>query len=136
MEPSLLSQSVWLSLPQETRAKLVVLFGMPPKGNVNVVWGPEGAKVMTDGYGYEHLKLITLEKLQEIVGDNDDNFYRLFRYVVENIDDISSGAVIVKDVENVVKAEEKLIEDTKNLPKKKGGRPKGSKNRTNETKTA
>jgi hypothetical protein len=122
MEPSLLSQSVWLGLSLETRAKLAKLFDFPEKGSVQVVNGPTGSVVISDGYGYDHLKLITTKKMQEILNTKSDNFYSLFDTLVKNLDDIVSGTKLAEDVIAVEKAEEQLIAD---LPAPKPrGRPR------------
>lgn len=91
MNPSLLSQSFWLALPIETRTKLALLFDMPEKGNVEVSYGPEGPKVISDGYGYEHLKLITIERMNEILGTEYSDFYATFGVLIDNLDAVMTG---------------------------------------------
>lgn len=102
MEQSLLSQSVWLSLPLETRAKLANLFSFSEKGSVQTMYGPNGPVVISDGYNYDHLKLITLEKLQKRMGSQSDNFYDLFNHLVEVIDNFDSVTVYSKPAEDTV----------------------------------
>lgn len=79
---SLLSGSVWLSLSQETRAKIAALFEIEKSGSVYVVNGANGPKVQSDGYTYEDLSVITVERMQEITGSKSTDFYHLFRNVV------------------------------------------------------
>lgn len=116
MEQSLLSQSVWLSLPLETRAKLAKLFELPEKGSVQTMYGPNGPEVITDGYGYNHLKLISLEKMQAMLSSDSMNFYDLFRAVVANLDDLLDPKTLVEEI-TITKT---IIE----APKKRGRKPK------------
>jgi hypothetical protein len=81
MAPSLLSGSVWLSLPQTTRAKIAELFGLSKSGNVTVFNGPNGSEVRSDGYTYEDLSVITVESMQEKLGSKKEDFYSLFKDV-------------------------------------------------------
>lgn len=90
-QTSLLSQSVWLALPKPTRVQLAAVFEFPPIGNVQTMYGPTGPVVLSDGYGYDALKLITLDKMNAILGTDTDNFYTAFKNLVKNIDDIVSG---------------------------------------------
>lgn len=90
-QTSLLSQSVWLALPKPMRVQLAAVFEFPPIGNVQTMYGPTGPVVLSDGYGYDALKLITLDKMNAILGTDTDNFYTAFKNLVKNIDDIVSG---------------------------------------------
>lgn len=113
METSLLSQSVWLALPIETRAKLVKLFNFPDKGSVQTMYGPNGPEVISDGYGYHHLQLITLEKMQMMLGSDSPDFYDLFRAIVANIDDLLAEQTVAP-----------IEFDAPTIDKPKRGRPK------------
>lgn len=104
-QTSLLSQSVWLELPLETRAKLATLFEMPEKGSVQTMYGPTGPTVISDGYSYDHLKRITLEKMNEFLGTDSNNFYATFRNLVKHLDDIIGGEKIV--IEEIIVEEMK-----------------------------
>lgn len=108
-QTSLLSQSVWLELPLETRAKLAALFEMPEKGSVQTMYGPTGSVVISDGYSYDHLKLITLQKMNELLGTDSDNFYATFKNLVKHIDDIISGEKIVIEMEKIIIDEVRLV---------------------------
>lgn len=95
-QPSYLSQSIWLELPKDTREKLAALFEMPPRGSVQVTSGPLagggfGDRITSDGYGPDHLRLITLDKMNELLGTDTDNFYAAFKELVKNVDDILNG---------------------------------------------
>lgn len=115
-QPSLLSQSVWLGLSKSTRSQIATLFEFPPIGNVQTMYGPTGPVVLSDGYGYDALKLITLDKMNSILGTDTDNFYTAFKDLVKHIDDIVSGEF--KTIYNepvahklVIDLEEEIIED-------------------------
>lgn len=79
---SLLSAQVWLSLPKDTRAKIANLFDITKSGSVYVVNGPTGPQVQSDGYSYQDLSVITVERMQQITGSESDNFYHLFKNIV------------------------------------------------------
>lgn len=111
MEQSLLSQSVWLALPLNTRAKLAKLFEFPENGSVQTMYGPNGPVVISDGYSYDHLKLISLRKMQELLGSDSTNFYDLFRATVANVDDLLNPQEVVEEI---------MITETIIVPKKRG----------------
>lgn len=102
MEPSLLSQSVWLDLPLATRAKLASLFEFPEKGSVQTMYGPNGPVVLSDGYSYEHLKLITLEKMNAMLGTTSNNFYATFKTLLLHLDDVIGGESVVIEEEVII----------------------------------
>lgn len=141
MDTSLLSQSVWLELPQDTRSKLAKLFNFPEKGGVQVQNGPQGARVISDGYGYDSLKLVTLDKMNELLGTDTDNFYSAFKDMVNNLDELClPPAVTIDDlsvdnttstvtVGRVLHGDKDVTDEYFGKPKKKGGRPVGSKNK-------
>lgn len=130
METSLLSQSVWLDLPLQTRAKLANLFDFPEKGSVQVVYGAEGPKVLNDGYGYDHLKLITMEKMQQMLPSDSDNFYHLFGALVKNLDAIIGGVQFYDDTKLDKEEVIEVLKITEEIPVaelpvvKKRGRPR------------
>lgn len=141
MEPALLSQSFWLALPSEVRAKLVVLFDFPEKGNVNVTYGPNGPVVTSDGYTYEHLKLITIERMNEMLGTDETDFYKAFQMVVDDLDELmnqknnltreeyleSLGGVTTIMKENLGINEEEITEEVKKHKSKKNAKNKETK---------
>lgn len=101
-QTSLLSGSVWLSLPQETRAKIAELFDIKKSGNVYVVNGANGAEVQSDGYTYKDLSVITLERMQEITGSKSENFYHLFKNIVAIVQDEVPLEELIETVEEVI----------------------------------
>lgn len=117
---SYLSQSVWLSIPSETRAKLVTLFEFPEKGSVQTMYGPNGPEVISDGYGYDHLKLITLGKMNEILGIETNDFYAAFNLLITHIDKPEEVVVIEEIVlEEVTTNEQTHVEPKKHKTKAK-----------------
>lgn len=111
MEQSLLSQSVWLSLPLATRSKLAELFEFPERGSVQTMYGPNGPEVITDGYGYNHLKLITTEKMQEITGSESDNFYELFKKTVRFVNGEEEERAELLAIDELIETVEEAILD-------------------------
>lgn len=89
---SLLSQHYWLNLPQETRDKLVKLFGIQKTGTIMTTIGPEGAKVISDGFNFQDFYPITVSRMNELLGWDDEDFYALFSAVIENIDELLNGS--------------------------------------------
>jgi len=104
METSLLSGSVWLSLPKPTRAKIAELFGMEKSGGVEVRNGATGPQVISDGYTYRDLSTITVEKMQTILSSEDENFYSLFKKIVALVNEEE----IVEEMANIVIDEVRL----------------------------
>lgn len=131
----LLAYNTWLSLSRETRLKLVKLFEIPRTGETVVRSGslsPQGniqGEVTSDGHSAKDLYAITIEKMQSFTGSDSADFYQLFKYLVDNLDDIIGYEAIEPEVLALV--ETAMIE----LPKKNRGRPKGSKNNKKDGKT-
>lgn len=110
-----LSYVTWMSLDQATRQKLVALFDIPRSGHTNVSYGvmPDGtpgAFATSDGHTPEDLQAVTRERMEEILGVQSDNFYALFRDLVENIDDFVETEPIEELKEAIVDTAEALIE--------------------------
>lgn len=99
---SLLSQHVWLQLPQDTRNKLAKLFDLKKSGTIMTTIGPEGAQVISDGYNFQDFYPITVKRMNEILAWDEDDFYALFNAVIENIDSILDGSYgnkIIKEIQ-------------------------------------
>lgn len=109
----LLSYQVWIGLPQETRTKLVKLFSIPRTGEVVVrsmglIDGNIGSEVQSDGYTAKDLYAISTEKMQTLIGTDDTDFYAMFNFVVEHIDDLSNPPKeVVVEVPKVIEKEYK-----------------------------
>ena len=102
MAPSLLSGSVWLSLPQETRAKIAHLFNITKSGSVYVVNGATGPVVQSDGYSYEDLSVITVARMQEILNSKSENFYALFKDIVKLVNEEEVLDSLIEVVEEMI----------------------------------
>lgn len=102
MEPSLLSGSVWLSLPQDTRAKVAELFGITKSGSVYVVNGATGPVVQSDGYTYDDLSVITVARMQEMLNSKSDNFYALFKSIVKLVNEETALDAVIEVVEEAI----------------------------------
>lgn len=103
-EPSavpLLSQPVWLQLPQATRSKLVNLFGLKRSGATETYMGRDSmVRVVSDGYTAADLLAVTTSKMQELLGTDSKDFYGLFDEVLANIDALLDGTFLsVEEVE-------------------------------------
>lgn len=87
----LLAYNTWLSLPRETRNKLVQLFNIPRTGESVVRSGavsPEGnimGEVTSDGHSAKDLYAITVEKMQEYTGSKHADFYKLWDETVSQL---------------------------------------------------
>lgn len=120
---SLISQSVWLSLSLEQRAKLVKLFGLKRSGIVITNIGPEGGIVQSDGYMPQDLMPITIAQMQEFLRSDSNDFYKLFHEIVENVDALLDGTFhIVQSVhvEEMVTKEDEIIPGEVKIIKKRG----------------
>lgn len=71
----------WLSLPWETRAKLIETFKIPRSGGTHVI----GGTVKTDGYTEEDLSVMNVESLQAFTGLSTGNFIDLFKETLMKI---------------------------------------------------
>lgn len=105
MIPQQLSYVAWMSLPVETRQKLVALFVIEKTGESVVhVGAMTGGNISgehkSDGYTPKDLAIISLEKMQEITGSKNDNFYELFGQLVKDIDDYVESDQVPPSFEN------------------------------------
>lgn len=74
----------WVSLPLETRLKLVDIFDIPRSGNTEV----EDNKIITDGYTHQDLAHITIEKMQGFLLDTvTDDYFGLFQRILDVINE-------------------------------------------------
>lgn len=79
----------WLSLPNEVRAKLKVVFGIPRSEGARI----EDNKVMSDGHNHRDLTAITVEKMQDYTGSKQVDFFKLFDLTLDRIQAESTIAV-------------------------------------------
>lgn len=96
MEKPLLAYSLWLSLTEETKKRLVKLYSIPRTGEVVVhvgemMNGNIGASAKQDGHKPEDLYAITQERTYELLNEEmpeEPNFYAAFDEVLRNLTDI------------------------------------------------
>lgn len=106
----LLSYQVWIGLPQETRSKLARLFIIPKTGESVVrvgaiIGGNIAGESTSDGYTAKDLYAISTEKMQALIGTDDTDFYAMFNFVVENVDDLlSPKETIIEEIHKEKKA--------------------------------
>ena len=89
-----LSYHIWLSLPPEVRHKLVTLFDMPRTGRTVVEYRATGVVVTSDGFTPIDLQSVSLRRMQEMLGSDSDNYYKLFEVVVLNLDALLGGTFV------------------------------------------
>ena len=94
MLDGLLSQHVWLSLPPATRHKLVVLFNIPRSGSTVVEYRAHGNVVTSDGFSPHDLMCVNTKRMQEVLGTDSQDFYKMFETVVDNIDALMGGTFL------------------------------------------
>lgn len=80
-----LSVPDWVSLPQDIRTKLKNQFQIPRSGGSEVQTFSTGNRIVSDGHTHQDLKAISLEKLQEFVGSNSQDFYGLFQQAIDKL---------------------------------------------------
>lgn len=120
MKPQL-SKPQWLNLPIEVRVKLIEVFHLTRSGFTEVVDG----RVTSDGYTHEDLAKITLEKLQEILDSDNDDYFALLE---ELIDSISSEGEVEEETEEETEGaptEEAPKVEVVTTPKRKRSNGKG-----------
>ena len=67
----------WLELAQEDRQRIADSLGIKRSGVSQVVAGHAGGKIVSDGFTPEDLKVITVEKLQELTGSKKKDIMEL-----------------------------------------------------------
>jgi len=83
----ILSTHMWVSLPNEVRRRIRVVFGIPKSGFTEVSDGV----IISDGVTQEDFKSLTINKMKEYLGEESDDFHKLFDKVVAKINDEISG---------------------------------------------
>lgn len=120
MDPKpLLAYHTWISLLPDVRIRLAALFHIPRTGQVLVTNGvlPDGTVggiVQQDGHSATDLYAITVEKMQEILNNEDEkDFHVLWNGVIENLDQIVPPPEVEQPVETApVFVEEPKPKDT------------------------
>ena len=92
----ILSLHTWVSLPNEVRHRIRVIFKIPRSSNTVVNDGV----IETDGVTPEDIKHLTVEKMQEYLDVKDTDFHKLFDKVVARVNDELEGRPYIKPVTN------------------------------------
>ena len=150
-----LTTTQWLSLPIDVRQVLIKTFGIPRSEGSQVM---DGKVIVSDGHNHRDLAVITVGRLRAFIGtpdvhnakpDSEFDFVTLFNTALDKIEltlapvqpanepihVLSPVAINVNGIEYAPVKEKPglgIVKDPKNLemPKRKGGRPKGSKNKS------
>jgi hypothetical protein len=147
-----LTTTQWLSLPIDVRQVLIKTFGIPRSEGSQVM---DGKVIVSDGHNHRDLAVITIGRLRAFLKegtakpDSEFDFVTLFNTALDKIEAtlapvqpanepihvLSPVAINVNGVEYAPVKEKPglgIVKDPKNLelPKRKGGRPKGSKNKS------
>ena len=149
-----LTTTQWLSLPIDVRQVLIKTFGIPRSEGSQVM---DGKVIVSDGHNHKDLAVITVGRLRAFIGtpdvhnakpDDEFDFVTLFNTALDKIEAtlapvppadeaihvFSPASINVNGVEFKPVKDKGLgmFKDAKNLelPKRRGGRPKGSKNKS------
>jgi hypothetical protein len=111
----ILSMSMWVSLSNEQRNRIRVLFKIPRSRNTEVNDG----RIVSDGTTPEDFKALSIEKMQEYLSDNSStDFHKLFDRVIAKVqDEIEGKPVVVAPVVQPVQVASVVVPET---PKKRG----------------
>ena len=69
-----ISQQEWVKVPHEVRLELVQEFGLKRSGIIQVF----NNTLMSDGYSYEDLAPLTVERMQLYVGTRETDYFKLW----------------------------------------------------------
>ena len=94
--------SQWVSLPFETRQRLVELFGLNRSGGSLV----EDGRLKTDGYTEKDLSEISMERMQKLLNSDSENFYDLFDKVLTFVEEQRTAEVNKQKEAKAHKSEE------------------------------
>jgi len=98
------NQSQWLNLPTEIRVKLATIFNLSRSTGSHVM----NNTVQCDGHTDGDLLGISVEKMQQLLGSSETDFYKLFNAVVEYVKgDVPVAAVSRETAAQLGSAEER-----------------------------
>lgn len=80
---NLLSYPVWLSLNIQTKLKLAEMFTIPRRGTIETI---NGFGMVQDGFVHSDLAVITRESMQEKGIKFDEDYYKMFKALVESVE--------------------------------------------------
>lgn len=78
----MINRTKWLQISLETRSKLAELFGMSRSGFNHIL----DNEVISDGYSDKDLAMLSLEKLQQYLGSEEEDYYKLLDLVIKQIE--------------------------------------------------
>lgn len=78
----MLSQTYWLTLSHDTRRKIAILLDIPRSGGTEV----SDNRVISDGHTQLDLSIVTLDYLQNFMQSKEEDFYKLFKQLVERVE--------------------------------------------------
>lgn len=81
MAQPILSISIWVALPTETRYRIRDLFAIPRSQHVFV----DDGRLMTDGTTPQDFQTLTIEKMQSFLQSDSTDFYKLFDLTVAKV---------------------------------------------------
>ena len=73
---------MWLELPQPLRNKLVEIFSLPRSGGTSISSFGGVMKVDTDGYTHQDLAGISIPKMQDFLGSDETDFWKLLELTI------------------------------------------------------
>ena len=111
-----LSMHTWVSLPNEVRFKIRMLFGIPRSSNTHV----DDGIIITDGVTNEDLMSLTIAKMQKYLGEDSSDFHKLFDNVVGKVNDELYGRREDVSVSADTGTGVTIILDQEQTPKKRG----------------
>lgn len=97
-----LGQGQWVSLPFETRLKLIDIFGIKRSGGVIMA----DNRVLSDGHTDKDLSVLNVEAMQKYLGVDEADFFKLFNLVLDRLQKLEDFAKEEKEKELTVKQEE------------------------------
>lgn len=101
--PPILNNHIWISLSNEMRYRLRVIFNIPRSSNTSVNDGV----IETDGTTTEDFKHITIEKMQTYVSSTETDFHKLFDMTVAKIND-ELNPTVKEEIAQVIEAPKKI----------------------------
>src|SRR5574343_35013 len=97
-----IGQGQWVSLPFETRLKLIDIFGIKRSGGVIMA----DNRVLSDGHTDKDLSVLNVEAMQKYLGVDEADFFKLFNLVLDRLQKLEDFAKEEKEKELTVKQEE------------------------------
>ncbi len=110
---NLLSYPVWLNLNIQTKLKLAEMFSIPRRGTVETI---NGFGMVQDGFVHSDLAVITRESMQEKGIKFDEDFYKMFKALVESVENPQTNAETIEVSQETT--------EVRPVAAKKAGRPK------------